>query len=192
MAAAVFCAAPAQADNIVTGTWYTFGFHGAPTDPKAPGYPYTSPLYGPGSELGTDASGNPISVGAPAAPWVITLNGPGTITITDVELSGDQFTLFDNGILLGTTSTPVANVVDSPIDCVPCALNSPDFSHGIFVLGAGMNVITGFLDPGSPGFGYGDFIIAGSSAVPEPLTLSFFGAGLAAAAALRRRKKRTA
>jgi hypothetical protein len=50
---------------------------------------------------------------------------------------------------------------------------------------------TPFIDPNSQAVAI-DFSITPASAVPEPLTLSLFGAGVAGAAALRRRKSRKA
>ena len=49
-----------------------------------------------------------------------------------------------------------------------------------------------FYDPLNVGYDTSDAIQFAGATVPEPLTLSLFGAGLAGAAALRRRKKRAA
>jgi hypothetical protein len=165
-------AAPAQADNIVTDVWYAFGFTSTGT-----------PLFGPGFAAGTSPGG----VLAPAGPWTITLSGPATLTVTDVEISGDRFTLFDNGVLLGQTSAPVPNA-SSVGECISCALADPNYSHGFFPLGPGSHSITGTFD-GVITNGDGDFIIH-AVGVPEPgawaLMLVGFG-GLGAALRSRRR-----
>jgi PEP-CTERM motif len=166
--------APAQADNITTGVWYAFSFTGT-----------GSALFGGGTP-GTSPSG----VTAPSAPWTITLSAPGKLTVTDVEDSGDQFTLYDNGALLGTTSTPVPNAAYVG-ECISCALASPDFSHGVFTLSAGVNNITGVFD-GVIGYGSGDFMV--SNAVPEPASwaLMLVGVGALGGALRSRRKAATA
>ena len=159
--------APAQADNISTGTWYGFGFSTTGTALYGGGYPGTSPN----------------GVSAPSAPWTITLSKPTTLTVTDVEASGDQFTLYDNGVLLGTTSTP--NYGDYVGECISCALADPNFSHGTFTLAAGTNVITGVFD-GSVGYGDGDFGIG----VPEPASWALMLIGFGAlGVAMRSRRK---
>ena len=60
---------------------------------------------------------------------------------------------------------------------------------------AGLNTLDANGDPLTPfGFAFDitQFKLANSTAVPEPITLSLFGAGLAGAVATRRRKKKTA
>ena len=129
----------------------------------------------------------PSGVLAPSAPWTITLSKPATLTVTDVEVSGDQFTFFDNGVLLGTTSPPVpfAQFVG---ECISCALASSNFSHGFFTLPAGVNVITGVYDGGA-GFGDGDFVVG----VPEPASWALMLIGVSGlGVALRSRRKAAA
>jgi len=168
-------AAPAAADNIVAGTYYTGGFTTAGT-----------PLFGPGYTTYTTSLGP--SAAAPGAPWVITLATDNhSLTITDMETSGDQFTLYDNGHLLGTTSAP-CDFCEYGMTSVAGALADSNYSHGVFGLFAGTNVITGTFDGV---VGTGDFVFEVST--PEPVTLSLFGAGLVGAAAIgMRRKKKSA
>jgi hypothetical protein len=166
--------APAHADNITTGTWYAFGFT------------TTGGALGAGFAAGTSPNG----VLAPSAPWTITLSAPARLTVTDVEASGDQFTLYDNGQLLGTTSTPVlfGNFVG---ECISCALSDgTDFSHGSFTLSAGVNVITGVYDGATATPGDGDFEVTG---VPEPASWALILIGVSGlGVALRSRRKAAA
>lgn len=163
--------APAHADNVGLNTWYAFDF-------AATG----SPLVG-GGVPGT----SPAGVAAPDAPWTITLSSPATLHVTDVEIPGDQFTFFDNGVLLGTTSNPTPDTTVNVGECISCALASNEFSHGTFTLGAGTHSLTGVQD-GVINFGDGDFEI--TTGVPEPtswaLMLLGFG-GMGAAIRSRRR-----
>lgn len=165
-----FVTVPARAaDNITFGTWYAFSFGENNT-----------PLTGGGSP-GTSPNG----LSAPTSPWTITLASPARLTVTDVEESGDQFTFYDNGNPLGTTSAPVAyaEYVD---ECITCALADPNFSHGVFLLPAGTSNLTGVFD-GTVGFGSGDFLV---SAVPEPSTWAMFLIGFGSLGALLRVKRR--
>jgi hypothetical protein len=169
-AALAAISAPAQAaDNITTGQWYAFAFGATGAALTGGGVPGTSPN----------------GVSAPSAPWTITLSKPATLIVTDVETSGDQFTLSDNGTLLGTTSTPVP-FADFVGECISCALSNPDYSHGFFKLAAGTNVITGTFD-GVVGFGDGDFEVV---SVPEPASWALMLVGVGGlGAALRSRRK---
>jgi hypothetical protein len=163
--------APALADNIVPNTWYAFGFTTTGT-----------PLFGPGFAAGT----SPAGVLAPTAPWTITLAHPALLTVTDVEISGDTFSMFDNGIALGPMSVPVPS--GSTVgECISCALADPNFSHGYFLLPAGVNVITGIQD-GVINFGDGDFMVS----VPEPATWSLMLLGFGGLGAALRSRRKTA
>jgi hypothetical protein len=173
---AVALAAPAGASPITTNTWYTFGFNGT-----------GSALAGPVA-LGT----NPASLAAPDAPWTISLAGPANLTITDLEISGDYFTLYDNGVLLGTSDPGVPNATNACNIDISCALADSNYGKGTFLLGAGDHSITGIFE-GVIGYGDGAFTIAATTAptpAPEPMTLAIFGAGLLGAAAATRRQKK--
>lgn len=167
--------APAQAAAVAPGIWYAFQF-------AATG----SPLMGGGTP-GT----NPNGVTAPAAPWSIFLTAPGDLLVVDVEESGDQFSLFDNGVPLGDTSTPVVGAANVG-ECISCALANPDFSQGSFFLHKGLNVLTG-IDLGVVNFGDGDFIINPVfPTVPEPATWTLMLIGLGGLGASLRLRRRTA
>lgn len=171
-AAVTLASAPAQAaDNITTDTWYSFSFTTAGT-PLVPGIlPGVSPA----------------GVIAPAAPWTITLAAPTHLRVTDVEISGDVFTFYDNGGFLGTTSAPVA-FGSSVGECISCALADPNYSHGDFLLGAGTHSLTGVFD-GSINYGDGDFRIG---SVPEPASWALMLMGFGGLGAVMRSRRNMA
>ena len=150
------------------------------------------------------------SVAAPTAPWTITLSKSGTLTVTDVQTSGDQFTLFDNGVAMagaaspftaagqspgqntiggGATSTPVPFGSTGVTD-INLALGNADYSLATFALGPGVNVITGTFD-GTITFGDFDFI-AEVAGVPEPATWAMMLGGIGAVGAGMRMRRKTA
>ena len=165
--------APAQASTIDTDIWYA-GHFGSTAGVG----------FSPGSFVGTSPpDGNPTMI-APAggAPWTITLSKPGELTITDVQESGDQFTLTFTGATTGTvtTSTPVPFGANVGV-CISCALSNPDFSSGVFALNAGTTTFFGApVTMRAPG----DFEFEVTNGVPEPSTwamilLGFAGLGIA-------------
>ena len=89
---------------------------------------------------------------------------------------------------MGTTATGVANGSSGCGSDIGCALADPNYGKGVFALGAGSHSLTGIFN-GDISFGDGALIVR---EVPEPVTLSLFGAGLAGAVAMRRRKKKSA
>ena len=201
---------PADAAAIVANQWYTGHFTATP-----------SPLFagiGPGGTLGTHGpilpTGFANAIAAPGsttAPFSLTITLPsgGYLTVTDVEDSGDRFTMDVNGApataAVGNPSglTPggqqaVGDMTSVPVpgaafcsESISTCLSNPDFSSGTFVLPAGTDTITGtFL--GVIGFGRMDLIVEpASTAAPEPATLSLLGAGLAALGLIRRRRRQT-
>lgn len=166
-------AAPAQADAISTGQWYTFGFTGVGS----------SLMNGSGLVQGV----NPASLPAPDAPWTFTLSGPARLIVSDGFSSGDQFSLFDFGALLGSTSAPTGFGSGCGSDITACLAND-DISHGVFLLGAGDHSITGtaLLSPFGTGAGFFQVVL---TAVPEPMSLGLFGAGLAGIGLIRRQRR---
>src|SRR5271165_1698460 len=99
----------ASADNIVVDQWYG-GQFSSPAPSSLTGGVYTS--------LGTDGprlgGGVANAITAPAGPWVITLTHAGTLTVTDIQSSGDQFHLFDNGVAMTPAPSPFTALGQHP------------------------------------------------------------------------------
>jgi hypothetical protein len=187
----------ASADTIAANQWYGGQFSSPAPAPLAGGV-YTS--------LGTDGPSAPAgfanAVTAPASPWVITLTHPGTLTVVDIQASGDQFQLFDNGVAMTPAASPFTGAGQNPGQAalpggltsaptagayvgadINAALGNADFSSGTFQLSLGVNSITGTWLAGPNANGSGDFDFIASS-VPEPSTwammvLGFAGLGFA-------------
>jgi hypothetical protein len=202
--AAASLAAPALADNIQLNQWYSGTFAGTPS-PLAGGGS-TSLVHGPVLPGGF---GN--SVSAPSSPWTITLSRSGTLTVTDVQTAGDQFTLFDNGVAMtlaaspftapgqnpgqagaagGNTSTPSCINCETGMTDINAALGDTNYSSGTFALDPGVNNITGTFN-GSIGFGSFEFI-AEAAGVPEPATWAMMLGGIGAVGAGMRMRRKTA
>lgn len=93
---------------------------------------------------------------APAAPWRFTAAAEGaTLTVVDVADSGDVFSIFDFGTLIGTTSQVQSNDFFCGFDPEIC-LNDPNMSSGTFALGTGPHEITiiPIQSPFNAGTGY--------------------------------------
>jgi PEP-CTERM motif len=196
---AVAAPTAASADNIVLNQWYTGTFTSPAPMPLAGG-PFKYFLGTNGPVL---PGGFANAVSAPAVPWTITLSGPGRLTVTDVEASGDQFQMFDNGVAMtpapgifhGPGQNPgqmalaggftSASTVGAPYDAgdINAALGNNWFSSGTFYLDPGVNNITGiWLLANNQGTGDMNFIA--ESGIPEPSTwamllFGFVGLGFA-------------
>lgn len=160
----------ASAAPISLDTWYTAAF----------GDTFPSALVVPPFSTTT----NPDGVAAPTPPWTITLTKPGTLTVVDLQVAGDEFEFFDNGVSLGVTSS-VANGVSNIGSDVGAALADPAYSRGVFGLAAGDHSITGrYL--GDINNGDVAFIV---SQVPVPASALLLGTALLGAGyGVRRRK----
>ncbi len=197
-----FVAGPAHADNINLNQWYTAQFGANP--------PPVTQIFGPAIQTDTHGpvlpGGFADAVNAPAGnSWTITLASAGTLTVTDVETSGDRFQMFDNGVGMtpaaspfhalgqnpgqaglagGFTSVPNPNASFGVTD-INAALGDANYSSGTFALSAGVNVITGnFL--GVIGFGDVNFIAEAPGPVPGAGVLGLAGLVLAGFAARAR------
>jgi len=97
------------------------------------------------------------------------------LKVTDAFGTGDQFQVYDDGVLIGTTSTPT----DAPdwTDDFDVAYTSPLWSSGLFPLAPGSHAITLFavvspLEVGSGG------LRVDAVPVPAAVLLGTFGVGL--------------
>ena len=108
-----------------------------------------------------------------------------TLTITDTGVDGDQFSVFDFGLLIGTTSVPANDGFDNESLTYDQCLADSRYSHGYFGLGAGNHSITIETIQVANGFTFGG---AGFrvDVVPEPSVLALLS--LAAGALLIRRR----
>jgi len=202
-AVALFVATPAAiADNIVLNQWYEFGFYSPNPSPIQGG---VIPLYSVAVNGPVLPGGFANSVIAPAGvTWTITTAYGGTLTVNDLEASGDQFQMFDNGLPMGPAASPFTAAGQNPGQVSPgggftsvpafgapyeadinAALGDPLFSSATFALDPGVNVISGTW-LGFVGTGDGSFIA--ESTVPEPSSLLLLGTGLAGLVGAIRRK----
>ncbi|MEO2090110.1 MAG: hypothetical protein ABGY75_11510, partial [Gemmataceae bacterium] len=101
-------------------------------------------------------------------PW--TFFGPADIRVTDAFLAGDQFAVYDFGVLIGTTSGGVSTG-GTDIDPV-LAFANPIYGKGVFSVGGGNHSIT-IQAVTSPFGGGGAFFQV--VATPEPLSVVVFG-----------------
>jgi hypothetical protein len=131
------------------------------------------------------------SVGVPAdnSPWEFSVGQGGAfLTIQDAFLGGDIFSAYNNGNLLGTTST-VPATSSCGNDLLACASN-PLMSKGKFFLSAGDYSMTIIPDASPHGSG-GAYFRVDVASVPEPTTIlgTLVFSSLGAGSWLKRRKK---
>ncbi len=106
------------------------------------------------------------------------------LTIVDAGFGGDMFRVFDNGVLLGTTSSVPAAATSSVGLNFDVALASGNFSFATFLLAAGSHVITGDLaqsaidEFGALNATVGGLRVASVVPLPASLLLLLSGGGL--------------
>jgi hypothetical protein len=170
-------ALPAVCGPISLGNWYSFGwvpvnYSNNPLPQAMGGFPGYTGVNGT-TILGTTCSGT-----APCTdPWTFTAAGSVDLYVSDLFYDGDQFAVYDNGVLLGYTSSPANDGTYCNND--PSLCGSSKFSHGVFILGSGNHSITIFLVGETNGINSGRAAFQ-LSAVPEPTTLGMMGIGFGA------------
>jgi hypothetical protein len=163
----------------------TLSMSAAHANPMPLGTPLTS---------GTSTQFNFGAVGSPSDNNPFFFSGSGVVTVLDAYADGDQFSVYDNSIYLGTTSMPVNDESNCGGNFADCYANL-SFSRANYSLGTGNHSITIFTTM-SPYGGGGALIGLGlepadASPVPEPSSIIMLGTGLCAAAgAIRRKIKR--
>jgi hypothetical protein len=157
-----------QASPIGFGTWYDFQWETLVSDFAVAG----------GGTSGTTP--------APDPPWTYT--GASLVTIVDSYLSGDIFTLWDNGAPVGTTSAVLTPGTDYGGLSPDQALLVPDLSHGFFNLAGGAHSLTIEIIQTAPGntSGVAFFRV---DPVPVPPSAWLLGSGLLGLVGWRRFRK---
>ncbi len=135
-------------------------------------------------------------------PWInldgesigfeFTLNQAAYLSVVDAGFAGDSFTIYDNGELLGQTSTAVNNYPDSIGLDFDSAISNDNYSRGIYLLNPGVHNVYGILsqsalddlqDPLNATVG-----AVRLTAVPLPAAFWLFSAGLTLTGLMSRRK----
>jgi len=125
-------------------------------------------------------------------PYTFNASGPVTLDVTDWRYDGDRFKIFDNGLLIGTTSMPTDNGF-TIFDDADAAFVDSRFSHGTFNLGPGAHALTfeTILVATCYPDGVGNFRVESSpeipSAVPVPTSILGGSVLLLSLLVLRRR-----
>jgi hypothetical protein len=123
----------------------------------------------------------------------IDLTARARLTVVDGAFGGDQFRVFDSGVLLSLTSVATDTYPDSLYSDFDAALLDSDYSRAFYILGIGHHTITGSLyrsaldDANQPLNATNGAISV--TTVPEPATLGLMLLGMGLSASMRRRAK---
>lgn len=120
-------------DVTIGGPWYKFHF-------DAPGATATGCK--PADPTGGSCDGIPPDAApAPTPPWTITVPAGGAnLSVTDIDFAIDQFEVYDNSVLIGTTSVPGGVNIFCGNDPATC-FTTPGMSTGVFKLAEGQHSI---------------------------------------------------
>ena len=172
-------AAPMYGSTIAAdGTYHEFLFGGVGT--------FASACAG-----GCTPTTTPVADQTATLPY--TFSGPGSVFLLDLFVTGDEFALYDNSVLVGDTST-VANTGAAPCaQDIACAIANTGYSRGTFSLGAGSHSLTIQTIQLATGSSSGAAVLKLSAAttptVPEPDSMVLMGTGLSALGMLRLRAR---
>ena len=128
-------------------------------------------------------------VGSFNSEGAFTFSGPETLNVTDGYYAGDQFAVFDNGVLLGdTSSVPILAVTLCTTG--PTCFGNLALSQGSFNVGPGSNSITieAISSPFGGGGAFLEIVPATASPTPEPSGFLLFGTGLLGVLSAAKRK----
>jgi len=131
------------------------------------------------------ADGSPLTF-----QFVIPDASVGTLTVVDAVTAGERFTVFANGVSLGTTTLQGSSSVNLGYD-YDAALANAAFSRGVYTLAAGSYAITGVMLAAEDGINATQGGLRLEIApVPEPASVAMLVAGLGLIGAAVRRRQR--